>query len=225
MKNKMKIGVLSVVLVLLLLVLAGCADKNGDAVNSAGTTENAGQTQSLSDRERLYAGYFYFKGNEYQLPMPIRELESIDNLHFMYHGVKGSDVSAKIDPGALYMDQHLYPEGEEWINDERSNYLHVSIRNRTDEATVLYDMDVVAVNMSEGYVLEDDLELPGGIKIGSSKEEVLAAYGEPDSSDDKSLRYYYETEEYGSTVYYGTTVSLDEKTGLVNWFNVRVGTK
>ena len=228
MKNKMKIGVFSVVLVLLLPLLASCAAQNSDSedANSAGTTESASQTQSLSDKERIYDGYFYFKGNEYQLPMSVKEFEAIGNFQFMYHGEPAANVNGvDLDPGDVYWDQHFYPEGEKWVNDVRENYLHASLKNRTDKVTDIYDVDVVSVNMNEGFVFEDDLALPGGIKIGSSKEEVLAAYGEPDAAKDTSLYYYYTTEEYDMTVYYGTTVSLDEETGLVTWFNVRVGTK
>lgn len=225
MKN-MKFSVFSVILVLLLPLLAGCTGQNSGDVNSADTMESASQTQSLSDRERLYGGYFYFKGNEYQLPMSVKEFEAIGNFQFMYHGELAADVSGvDLDPGDVYWDQHFYPEGEKWVNDARERYLHASLKNRTDEVTDIYDVDVVSVNMNEGFVFEDDLALPGGIKIGSSKEEVLAAYGEPDSTEKSSLYYYYETEEYGITVYYGTSVKLDEETGLVSWFNVRVGTK
>ena len=226
MKIKMKIGVLSIVLVLLLPLLASCADKNSDDVNSAGTMGNASQTQNLSDRERLYIGYFYFKGNEYQLPMSVREFEAIGNFQFMYHQKLGADIiSVDLDPGEVHWDMKFYPEGAAWKNDDREAYLHASLKNRTDKEAAIYDVDVVSVNMNEGYVFEDDLELPGGIKIGSSKEEVLAAYGEPDDSKETSLYYYHETEEFGITVYYGTTVTLDNETGLVTWFNVRVGTK
>jgi len=224
----MKIGAFSVALVLLLPLLASCAAQNSDSedANSAGTTESASQTQSLSDKERIYDGYFYFKGNEYQLPMSVKEFEAIGNFQFVYHKELVSDISGvNLNPGTVYWDMEFYPEGADWKNDDRGAYLHTSIKNRTDEEAVIDDVDVVSVNMSEGYVFEDDLELPGGIKIGSSKEEVLAAYGEPDSTKDTSLYYYYTTEEYDMTVYYGTSVKLDKETGLVIWFNVRTGTK
>lgn len=225
MTKKNNLGMWSVIMVLLLSLLAGCSDKGVDGING-------GQTQSLSDRERLYVGTFYFKDNEYHLPMSIDEFEAIGPFRYMYQGGDNTKIMGEIEPGVVYSDEHFYPEGEEWINNVRENYVHGSIRNRTGrEIDDLREMDVVSVYVDEDYVLAENFRLPGGIKIGSSKEEVLAAYGEPDKiyedtiHHSTTLAYQYEAEEYDSRFYYGSQVHLDDETGLVSSFGVRMGAK
>ena len=52
---------------------------------------------------------------------------------------------------------------------------------------------------------KDDLSviLPGGVYYKSTMDDVLAAYGEPDSREDDSLEYTYDTGDWICCVLFG----------------------
>ena len=61
---------------------------------------------------------------------------------------------------------------------------------------------------------------PGGITLGSTKEEVLSAYGNPQDAyegDSITSMYYYNSDSYRN----GMDITIDNETGKVSGITIR----
>lgn len=103
-----------------------------------------------------------------------------------------------------------------YFMDASGNEIMVDVLNNTGEAQELQDCIIAGISVDE-YDIEDGLTVifPGGIQIGSTKDEVLAAYGEaedPYEGDYLHMYTWYDPNSY----YNGCEIDFDAETGLVN---------
>lgn len=113
---------------------------------------------------------------------------------------------------------HLYNEAYHGSSDYSRPDIYVSFYNNTDENLPYKSCNILGIEV-EGTTGFDtwemsydpcecyDFEIPGGLRRGSSIDEVMAAYGEPDNvyvSDGhyEILTYKSEYVEYELTVFY-----------------------
>lgn len=105
---------------------------------------------------------------------------------------------------------------------EKGDYtVSITLTNDTD-ADLPYDkckITEVYVSSSGDYNKGVPVCLPGGIQVGSTYEQVLAAYGKPDYESEYTTDVYY---GYGPADAESLTISInvDKETGLVNSISI-----
>lgn len=136
---------------------------------------------------------------------------------------------AELESAGVTLDREYTPEDyvvnvEEyelaWFVDGNGNEITVEMVNMTDKPIALKDCVVGGISVDAYSVEEGGLTVifPGGIQIGSTEADVLAAYGEPSDT--------YESEEYGNSFmwydensenyYDGCSIDTELETGLVD---------
>lgn len=114
-------------------------------------------------------------------------------------------AAADLEAVGLYMDTDDTPESYvinpdeyafTYFLDQNGNEICVDFVNLGEEAKTIKECIVGGISVDD-YLFEDEtltVIFPGGIKIGSTKDEVLAAFGKPDDE--------YENEGYSSYSWY-----------------------
>lgn len=134
---------------------------------------------------------------------------------------------ADLEAAGLTMDREYTPDdyvvnaGEyelAWFEDANGNEITADIINTSDEAKQVKDCLVGGISLYSYDLDEGGLTVlfPGGIQIGSSIDDAIAAYGEPTDT--------YESAEYGGTYYWYSddsyynccTLDTDADTGLID---------
>lgn len=107
-------------------------------------------------------------------------------------------VSAFVENGWKIMDNTVTVPARSTkvgfsITKNNQNYRAI-IRNYSDTVQPAENTFIVKVSSSD-YGPKVDIELPGGITMDSKRDDIIAAYGEPDKTDDSASHDYY---TYGS---------------------------
>ena len=117
-----------------------------------------------------------YGGNLYNLPAPVAE--------FVKNGWKVKDGAGKTVVAKGYL------VGVTLSKDNQT--LSTTVENYTDNATTVENCFVTEVEYN-GTTTKIPLELPGGITDKSTYDEMIAAYGKPDNSEESSKTYHYYT--------------------------------
>lgn len=85
----------------------------------------------------------------------------------------------------------------ELFNDENdSEYVYMYAINLGEESAKIEDCTTNEVKMKlSNNGLDPQVVLPGGITCSSTKEDIIAAYGEPETTDEYSLYYSYTNQD------------------------------
>ncbi len=108
-----------------------------------------------------------------------------------------------------------------WFLDANENEIMVDMVNTSDEAIELGSCLVGGISV-EDYDIENGgltIIFPGGIQIGSTKEEVLAKYGEADDTyegDSVDMYTWWDNDSY----YKKCEIDFDRETGLVTGMEI-----
>lgn len=167
--------------------------------------------------DKLESGEFVIDGEKYSFPSVISEWT--DN---------GWHISNRYDNADTFELEYNIESNEfELFNDEKtSEYVSMCAINlgmeplKINQSTTSY----LSIDMSEN---KDDLYvvLPGGITGKSTKEDVIAAYGEPTEQDDDYLYYTYTNEDdidilVGVGIAYDSVHKVVYKMADSNWGSV-----
>lgn len=109
-----------------------------------------------------------------------------------------------------------------FFEDANDNYVMVDLINNTDNAKTIKECLVGGISVSDYGVSEGGITIlfPGGLKIGSTREEMLAKYGNTDDIyEGDSLCIYTWTAE--NSYYSQCEMDLDAETGLINSMNIQ----
>lgn len=109
-----------------------------------------------------------------------------------------------------------------WFSDANGNEITVDMVNMTDEAIELGDCLVGGISVADFEIEKGGITLifPGGVQMGSSKEDVLAKYGETDDiyeGDSEDMYTWWDNDSY----YKCCEIDFDSETGLVTGMDIR----
>lgn len=138
---------------------------------------------------------------------------------------------AELEAAGVELDSEYTPEdyvvnaGEyelAWFEDAGGDCIMVSMLNPGSEPAEIKDCQVGSISADAWNLTNGSLKVifPGGIQVGSTEADLLAAYGEPDDS--------YEDEEYGNSYFwYGDesyisscNAGITPDTGLVETISI-----
>lgn len=156
------------------LHLTACGGGN----NSAWIEEGTGKIDATLD-----CGQFVVNGDVYSFPAGISDWTS--NGWHISNNYENKD--------SFELESNILSNEFELFNDEHdSQYVRMCALNLGTEPAKLEDCttDCLKLKLTEG---KDDIRvvLPGGITCKSTRDDIIAAYGEPEETDDDFLTYTY----------------------------------
>lgn len=136
-----------------------------------------------------------------------------------------------LESAGLKMDTEYTPEdyvvnSEEyelaWFEDDDGGTIMAEMINMDTKAKEIKDCMVGGISVYDYDIEESSLSIvfPGGITIGSHKDEVLEAYGQPDDSyegDYANSYYWYDPD---GSYYNCCSIDIDPDTGVVTAMNI-----
>lgn len=200
------------------------ANQNHEEESLGATEEVREAEEEVSETEEVVGGtdnndnYFVkIKGEEFKVGDKISDLSKV--------GLKQDpDVLTETLPGNKYMigAGTIYDENDEDVCD-------ITPYNPTDEDITLEDAVIGGFEVGESdytriseEILALDVEVVGGIKLGSSYEDMVAVFGETDDMYESEALgykvYTYESEEVYRS--YEFTVDKDGKVSKIKWQNL-----
>lgn len=109
-----------------------------------------------------------------------------------------------------------------FFEDEKGNYLMVDLINQTEDPQKIVDCEIGGIYVDSWETEDGSLKVvfPGGVQIGMSKEDLVAAYGEPaDVYDGESIQGY--TWYDGKSYFKSFSADVDTETGRVNSLRIQ----
>ena len=157
-------------------------DGEGEYVDTLG--------DGLDDKEFVRGMTITLNGNQYTFPIAYQDVK--DDLPIDLEG-KDTNVLSPGDSESFSLDSTDYP----------NTYAYCTLENNTEENITVEESSLNSIDM--GYYTYSDegtpypVELSEGITWGSTKEEVIAAYGTPTAvSEYGTVSYEFsDTETYG----------------------------
>ncbi|MBQ8039946.1 MAG: hypothetical protein IJ274_08785 [Lachnospiraceae bacterium] len=174
-------------------------DEKGE--NNENTTVNT--PSELSDD--LYSFQVSVDGTVYQFPMWASDFKA---LGWTYDGDGSNTLTA-----------NQYTTAETWVKEDAKVY--TSLINLTMNSVTYEEAAVGGITFEEFYLKDCDMEiiLPKGIQYKvSSRDEIIAAYGEPSSEYEGDL-YYKMTYKYDS--YQEVNLYVFKETGTMDKIEIR----
>lgn len=115
------------------------------------------------------------------------------------------------------MNYILYGDNKILLQDNTHQEIELAVKNYSSDKP-LYQKNALICGYEINYAVENGLEgadviLPGNIKGGMTRDEIVSIMGTPDS-DSTDTRLYYEYKENERTVYH-LYLSLDDKAGTL----------
>jgi len=142
-----------------------------------------------------------------------------------------------VEAAGLILDEDYTPESYminadeyelAWFEDANGNELMFEVFNATDEAKTMKECMVIGIVVDDYGLEEGGLTVifPGGIQIGSTKDEVMGKYGEPDDiyEEDEEIHmytWYVDDDSYDNYKYKSCNVYIDAETGIVNHMDIQ----
>jgi len=146
----------------------------------------------------LYSFMFSLNGVIYSLPFPFTEMEA--------NGWGGDDLEeTTLNPNQFSIATQL-TNGNQQIS--------VSFLNLTENVLSFSESNIGRITLDDWAYDRGGAELifPGNIRLGSTYEEVIAAYGEPSQRRESNL---HTTLTYSANHYTGVEIRIDNETNLV----------
>ena len=219
MKNKnLIIGIIAVVVVVIIAVVGIVFTKNKQTpITNEGkqtSEEKAEQGKAVDNNENYFV---IINGEKFKAGDKFTKLSKI-NLK------QDSRVTSKEVGKNTYMIG-----GGSIYNSDNKIVCNMVPQNSTDSKVTVADSEIGGVKIGEyeyskipEYVLSLNVEFCGGLKLGSSFEDVKKIFGEPDSEYKAEklgyTRYTYKSEEIYRK--YEVTIDKDGKLAQVDWQNL-----
>ncbi|MBR2744059.1 MAG: hypothetical protein IKE01_02010 [Clostridia bacterium] len=186
MKKIISVFSLIAILAVCLLGFSGCEfGPNKGKEDAAGANEE--KSVNFMDDNKSY--YFMYGGKKFVAGDPIKNVESV--------GLKLRD-SEKTES----VKANTYMIGAGYIqNAESKSVFHITPYNDSKEKVLIPETKIGGFNLDGDNLKNDpklaDVEVYGGIKIGSSEEDVKKVYGEPSSKYESTTwtTYTYKSSE------------------------------
>lgn len=164
-------------------------------------------SKDLGDSWNSYA--VQLNGTTITLPCSITDIEALG----LYLDTEETPEDYMVNPGEYEIA---------FMENEEDNYIMVDMINDTDEAVKIVDCKVGSIYVDSWATADGDITfvLPGGVQIGMSKDDMLAAYGEPDDLYEGDSLHSYTWYE-GDSYYKSLVIDIDAETGLVSGINLQ----
>ena len=109
-----------------------------------------------------------------------------------------------------------------YLADKNGALISVDFLNTTDGPLSIPECKVASIGSDDWFLEGSKMSIvyPGGITLGSTKEEVLSAYGNPQDAyegDSITSMYYYNSDSYRN----GMDITIDNETGKVSGITIR----
>lgn len=200
------IKVCSVFLMVCLLTACGGSDdsdqnkaesnaptQNEDEKNKEETTKKDEEKEETPKREEIAMSDDLFDytveldGVVYKLPFSFKEMEA--------NGWYCDDPAEDLKPNSFRPTSLNH-------KDTATKLLSVRFHNLSSEVKNFTDCEISGISFNDMNTRKSTFSLPKGITIGSTKEEVLAAYGEPTKTEVKYI-VYRKGEDNTNKIYIG----------------------
>lgn len=137
------------------------------------------------DLSELINAKVTINGNDYQFPIKYDDVKDDLPVDFEYGDHKGNEKISAGNSGSDYyqLEKDAY---DEYL------YSYISMANPTDQELVAKDAYIYVLSMDISSCDTSDVPqivFPGGITWGSTKEEIIAAYGTPEYDSDYTTTY------------------------------------
>lgn len=202
MKKINKIGLLSLIC-FMVVASTGCSSKLIDEVKNS--------TENVLDNNNNY--YFELKNTKFNVGDKINKLSNVD------YNLRENEVS-ETAPANKYVigAGHI-------VNKEGRTVFQVTPYNTTNNDIKILDAVIGGFDISLSTASSDDIAknitVYGGIKLGSTKDEVEKAFGEPSSINDSSSDYiiynYQSSKTYRN---YKFTFDANDTVKSIYWQNL-----
>lgn len=132
------------------------------------------------------------------------------------------EAGLSVDTDYLPEDSMITDFGAAWFTDENGNEILADLLPAGEEAQSVSECLIVGLTVSEFDTMQGGIDIlfPGGIRTGSSAEDVVAAYGEADDVYEGEVIDIYSWYEEGS-YYNGCSVDVDVESGQIT--EIRLG--
>lgn len=189
-------------------------DIKAKAVESISDTKEADQKKEVTELKPKGAEQSRELGNVWK-DMTISINDQLVTLPCTYEEFANTGLELDTEFGEIAVDTVLEPKMSKYVyykpSDSANDYLEASILNSSDLPTAARDSLVTSVSYRDAQTAaEINIVLPGGIKMGSSKEEVIALYGEP--AETKEDYYTWQADQGDGTD--SLTLRIEEEKGV-----------
>lgn len=149
-----------------------------------------------------------FNNTKITLPCDFAELKAL-----------GYTLDEDTDPEYI-VNKGEYEYG--YLADKNGALISVDFLNTTDGPLPIPECKVASIGSDDWFLEGSKMSIvyPGGITLGSTKEEVLSAYGNPQDAyegDSITSMYYYNSDSYRN----GMDITIDNETGKVSGITIR----
>ena len=176
-------------------------DEEDEEDSKSNTNKDDSKNSSKSNSSKITSKEFAIDGVSYKLGVNYSELEK-NGWEINLEGESNDKIKAKTkDYNSWELRNSKYDK----------DFVTVYFRNNSDKEANVKECQICEIRISN-YTndLQFKFELPGGIKFGSTQEEVKKAYGEPTVGDDEGMSYYLDD----INLYLGF-----DKDGKINYIN------
>lgn len=228
MKNIRKILTCVFCFCLLLSLAAGCGtteDKNTSksdsnaSKNESNVSTEPEENEENGENEEETKADFLDDNESYFFSIDGKKFyagDEISSLSAVGYNVRESETEEEL-PANKYMIGAGHME-----NSNGDSVFSLTPFNPTDSSVKVSESVIGGFDMGYVYAKNDEtalnIEVYGGIKLGSTQDEVKEVFGEPTSTTSDSTAYYYESEE----VYRSYKFTFDEEGTVSNitWQNL-----
>lgn len=218
-------------------LLAGCATKATPEETLPGTADTADTMDMADDELDLPGADSEIYESDVKPAGPVETSDALGDSWDSYTVQINDTVVtlpctiAELEAAGVELDREYTPEdyvvnaGEyelAWFEDAGGDCIMVSMLNPGSEPAEIKDCQVGSISADAWNLTNGSLKVifPGGIQVGSTEADLLAAYGEADDS--------YEDEAYGNSYFWygeGSNISscnagITPDTGLVETISI-----
>lgn len=215
---KKKISIIGLVLILgvILFVLTGCGNDK-DNLNQNVDEENLVANEKVNAIDNNDNYYVIIKGTKFSAGDKISDVSKV-----------GLKQDSKVLDEKVPKNTYMIGAGRIYDSNNK-NVCNLTSYNPTDSEITVADSVIGGLEVGEyqydkisDEILALDVEVAGGIKLGSSYEDVVKVFGETDNIyEAESLgykKYTYKSEEIYRS--YAFTIDKDGKVSEIHWQNL-----
>jgi len=175
-----KTFVLAMALLLTISLLSACGDGGGASDNGSASNNDTGTSGLVNGKVDLLnrnSYYLIIDGHKYGLKTTVQDIIN-DGYTIKY------ELDKEVKPNT-FLDLHVYKNGE-W-------YFSMHAVNRTDNIIPLAKCTVRELEVQDEW--NTTTTFIGGLHIGSSKEDVIAVFGNDNEVQTDTFYVYYSREQ------------------------------
>jgi hypothetical protein len=207
--------IISLVLIgVMCFTLVGCGNdnKNNTSNNKDDEEDTDKQTENLDFINDNDSYFIIIDGKKFYAGDKIADLSSVG------YNLKPEEATEEIPANRFIIG------AGRMVNTAGQNSFDTTPFNKTSSSIQVSDSVIGAININYFWVKDDEksvnFEIYGGIKLGSTEEEVKKVFGEPSSihESDITKRYTYKSEELQRDFEF--EFDKDDKVSIMKWRNL-----